>query len=177
VQAEAYERARLISALFRETDRAQRMKSPLSLIALCIVELDQINHQYGPAACTDLIRQVTERAARLLRSYDLIGRPTFNELLFALPGCDAFNATMLAERLRIRVFAAPFHLAQQQIPLSACFGVASSNGRSPIVVLREAEASMQSARAEGPGSIACFTVSPHDPERSSQGTPETHRLK
>jgi two-component system, cell cycle response regulator len=189
--ADAYDRADLISALFRETDRAQRMKTPLSLISFCIVELDQINHQFSAAACDDAIRQISERTTRLLRSYDLLGRLAFNELFLALPGCDSFNAATLAERLRIHVFAAPFHAAQQQIPLSACFGIASSNGRSPIVVLREAQRAMQSAEAKGPGSIHCSSacsetagqagqhliLTPHDPAMSSQQTPQTHRSK
>ena len=181
--ADAYDRADLISALFRETDRAQRMKTPLCLIAFCIVELDQFNHHQGTAACDDAIHQISERATRLLRSYDLLGGLSCNEMLLALPGCDSFHATLLAERLRINVFSAPFHLAHQQILLSACFGIACSNGRSPIVVLREAEAAMHSAIEIGPGSIQCFIESPgnqagqhlipspHDPAMSTQRTP------
>ena len=112
------------------------------------------------AASDQAILQVFERAARLLRSYDLFGRLSVNEALLALPGCDSFHATTLVERLRISVFSAPFYLAHQQILLSACFGIASSNGRSPIVVLREAEAAMQSAREMGPGSIHCSSACP-----------------
>jgi two-component system, cell cycle response regulator len=158
VLANAYDRADLISALFRETDRAQRMKTTLSLIVFCIVELSEVKNQQGAAACDEAIRQISERATRLLRSYDLLGRLAFNEFLVALPGCDGFNAATLAERLRIHIFTAPFYADQVQIPLSGCFGVASSNGRSPIVVLREAESAMQSASAKGPGSIHCFAA-------------------
>jgi diguanylate cyclase (GGDEF)-like protein len=160
VPVNAYDRADLISMLFRETDRAQRMKTPLSLIAFCIVESGQLNQQHGATACDDAIRQISERAARLLRSYDLLGRLTCDEMLLALPGCDSFHATLLAERLRVHAFTAPFHIAQQQIPLSACFGISSSGGRSPIVVLREAEIAMNLASQEGPGSIHSFTACP-----------------
>jgi hypothetical protein len=62
----------------------------------------------------------------------------------------------LAERLRIDLFAEPVQIARQQISLSACFAVTSSNGRPPIVVLREVESALQSAREEGPGSIRCL---------------------
>jgi hypothetical protein len=44
----------------------------------------------------------------------------------------------------------------EAIRLSACFGVASSHGRSPVVVLREAEQALQWAKAEGPESIQFF---------------------
>jgi diguanylate cyclase (GGDEF)-like protein len=103
-----------------------------------------------------LLCRVVSRAARLLRSYDLLGRPGMDEFLIALPGCDTANAGMLAERLRVEVFASPFRVEGESIRLSACFGVASSHGRSPVVVLREAEQALQWAKAEGPESIQFF---------------------
>jgi diguanylate cyclase (GGDEF)-like protein len=156
VNAETCDRADLISRLFRETDRAQRMKTPLSLIALCIVELDDIHRQYGVEASDDAIRQVSGRTLRLMRSYDLLGHTAFNELLLALPGCSILNATILAERLRVKVFAASFQVAHQRVFLSPCFGVAPAYGRSPIVVLRDASSALQFARAMGPGTIYCL---------------------
>jgi diguanylate cyclase (GGDEF)-like protein len=180
VSTDTYDRAELIATLFRETDRAQRMKTPLCLIALCIVELDEVNRLSGVSACDDAIRQIAERTKRILRSYDLSGRAAFNEILLALPGCGHMDAAILADRLRISFIAAPFHVARQEIALSACFGVASSDGRSPIVMLREAESAMQSAREKGPGSIHYFahlTPSQCDPAMRLQGTPEIPRLK
>jgi GGDEF domain-containing protein len=63
---------------------------------------------------------------------------------------------MLAERLRLDVFSMPFRVAGESIRLSACVGIATSHGRSPVVVLREAELALQWARAEGPETIECF---------------------
>jgi GGDEF domain-containing protein len=65
------------------------------------------------------------------------------------------NAIMLAERIRAEVFSAPFSLAGQPIRVSACFGIAASLGRSPVVVLREAAKALQIAKATGPDSIQC----------------------
>jgi GGDEF domain-containing protein len=66
------------------------------------------------------------------------------------------DAVLLAERLRTEVFATPFHVAGEVIRMSACFGISSSEGRSPVVVLREAELSLQRAKESGPESILCF---------------------
>jgi hypothetical protein len=68
----------------------------------------------------------------------------------------------LAERLRIDLFAERVRIAGQQIQLSACFAVASSNNRSPIVVLREMEAALQSARANGPWAILASDQVAHE---------------
>jgi diguanylate cyclase (GGDEF)-like protein len=151
-----YNRETMLALLFRETDRVQRMKSSLSMILFDIDDFGHWNSRLGAGACDDLLCRVVSRAARLLRSYDLLGRPGMDEFLIALPGCDTANAGMLAERLRVEVFASPFRVEGESIRLSACFGVASSHGRSPVVVLREAEQALQWAKAEGPESIQFF---------------------
>jgi diguanylate cyclase (GGDEF)-like protein len=154
-----YNREALLAALFRETDRAQRMNSSIGLVLFDIDDFGHWNSRLGVDACDELLCQVVGRTARLLRSYDLFGRPGMDEFLLALPGCTADNAAMLAERLRIEVFSAPYRVAGEAIRLSACFGIASSRGRSPVVVLREAEQALQRAKASGPESIHCFEES------------------
>jgi len=151
-----YNRDTLLSILFRETDRVQRMKSSLCLVLFDIDDFGHWNSRLGADACDGLLCQVVERAARLLRSYDVLGRVGKDEFLIGMPGCSNVNAVMLSERLRLEVFSAPFHVAGEVIRLSACFGIASSNGRSPLVVLREAEQSLQAAKDAGPESIQCF---------------------
>ena len=150
-----YNRETMLAMLFRETDRVQRMKSPLCVILFDIDDFGHWNSRLGTDACYELLRQVATRATRLLRSYDLLGRPGKDEFLMALPGCTSINAVLMAERLRVDVFSAPFRVGGDAIRLSACFGVASSLGRSPVVVLREAEQALLVAKATGPESIQC----------------------
>lgn len=149
-------RAVLLSILFRETDRVQRMKTPLCLILLGIDDVGHRNLRLGGKVCDDLLCQVVGRVARILRSYDVPGRFGKDEILVMLPGCSASDAMMLAERLSVDVFDEPFQVAGEVIRLSACFGITSSEGRSPIVVLKEAEQALRNAKNAGPGSIACF---------------------
>jgi diguanylate cyclase (GGDEF)-like protein len=151
-----YNREALLAMLFRETDRVQRMNSSLSLVLFDIDDFGHWNSRLGADACDELLVQVATRTSRLLRSYDVLGRPGMDELLVVLPGCGINNALMLAERLRLDVFSVPFHVGGEAIRLSACFGLAVSNGRSPVVVLREAEQALERAREAGPESIECF---------------------
>ena len=155
-----YNRSTMLSMLFRETDRAQRLKSALCMVLFDIDDFGHWNSRLGSEACDELLCQVAGRAARLLRSYDLLGRAGKDEFLIAMPGCSAVNAVLLAERLRVDVFSVPYHLAGESIRLSACFGIASSRGRSPVVVLREAEQALLLAKASGPESIQCSGDSP-----------------
>jgi two-component system cell cycle response regulator len=150
-----YNRETLMAILFRETDRVQRMRSSLSMILFDIDDFGHWNSRLGAEACDDLLRQVVARTGRMLRSYDVLGRPGMDEFLVALPGCTQAHATQMAERLR-GVFDAPFDVLGKSVRLSACFGIANSFGRSPVVVLREAEQALVSARANGPETIRWF---------------------
>jgi two-component system cell cycle response regulator len=156
-----YNRETILAMLFRETDRVQRMNSALSLLLLDIDDFGHWNSRLGNDACDELLCQVASRLTRLLRSYDVLGRPGKDEFLLGLPGCSAVNAVMLAERIRVEVFASPYRVGADSVRLSACFGIASSMGRSPVVVLREAEQALQWARTVGPESIQCHGDCPH----------------
>jgi two-component system, cell cycle response regulator len=160
-----YNRETLLSMLFRETDRVQRMNSSMSLVLFDIDDFGHWNSRLGVDACDELLCQVANRTAALLRSYDLLGRPGMDEFLVALPACSPVNAMTLTERVRVEVFSSPFQVAGESIRLSACFGIAASRGRSPIVVLREAEKALEWAKASGPESIQCFGCPPQ-PARS-----------
>jgi diguanylate cyclase (GGDEF)-like protein len=150
-----YNRETMLSMIFRETDRVQRMNSQLCMILFDIDDFGHWNSRLGTDACDDLLCQVVARTTRLLRSYDFLGRPGMDEFLIALPGCSSVNAVMLAERLRVDVFCSPFRVNGDAVRLSACFGIAASGGRSPVVVLREAEKALLVAKASGPESIQC----------------------
>ena len=154
-----YNRETLLAILFRETDRVQRMKSSLCMILFDIDDFGHWNSRLGEQACDDLLRQVAGRATHLLRSYDVLGRTGKDEFLMSLPGCTPVNAMLLAERLRLEVFSQPYRVAGESIRLSACFGLATSLGRSPVVVLREAEQALLSAKATGPETIQYFADS------------------
>jgi len=148
-----YNRETMLSMLFRETDRVQRMQSSLCVILFDIDDFGHWNSRLGTETCDELLRQVATRTVHMLRSYDLLGRAGKDEFFLALPGCDSNNAVTMAERLCAGVFAAPFHVNGEAIRLSACFGIASSLGRSPVVVLRESEEALQMAKEQGPESI------------------------
>jgi diguanylate cyclase (GGDEF)-like protein len=151
-----YNRETILAMLFRETDRVQRTKASLCMVLFDIDDFGHWNSRLGSDACDELLCKVVNRTARLLRSYDLFGRPGKDEFLVALPGCSPVSAIMLAERLRQDVFSLPFRIADQSIRLSACFGIATSHGRSPVVVLREAEQALLTAKSTGPETIHCY---------------------
>jgi diguanylate cyclase (GGDEF)-like protein len=151
-----FNREAMLAMLFRETDRVQRQNGAMCLVLFDVDDFGHWNSRLGVDICDELLCQIVSRTNRLLRSYDLLGRPGMDEFLISLPGCGFANAVMLAERLKLEVFSPPFHVAGESIRLSACFGISSSQGRSPVVVLRESEEALVRAKQAGPETIQCF---------------------
>ncbi len=156
----ALNRAAMLSLLFCETDRVQRMGTSLCAILLDIDDFGHWNSRLGTGVCDELLVEVTARIQRLLRSYDLFGRIAGDQFLLGLPGCSGVNAVLLAERIRMDVFGIPFRVDSKAIRLSACFAVASSQGRSPVVLLRELEDALRLAAQTGPETIQSATDCP-----------------
>ena len=152
------DREEIVSALFRETDRAQRMKMPLALIKVGIVTSGR--SRTAPEATTfdAALREIVGRITPHLRCYDAVGQMATREFLLVLPGCSISNARTLAERLRNEMFDALAPGCATVMQFHACFGIASSGGRTPFVVLREVDRALLSARADDADSIQCVAV-------------------
>jgi len=144
-----WNREALLSLIFQETDRVQRMKSPLALLLLDLDDFSRVNHDYGYETGDRVLIELANRFRRQLRSYDLIGRCGEDEFLLALPGCTLEQAIVLGDRIRESILGRPFALDRDATTLNASFGAAISRGRSPLVVLREAERALAQAKLAG----------------------------
>jgi diguanylate cyclase (GGDEF)-like protein len=100
-----------------------------------------------------LLKLLANRLRRQLRSYDTLGRYADDEFVIMLPGCNASEAAAKAERIRLAIANRPFVVDGNAIPMTACFSVAVSSGRSPLIVLREAERALSLAKQQGPNSV------------------------
>ena len=154
-------REAILTTLFQETERVRRLRGSLSLVLLKIDDPGYWQSKFDPDTSNHLLRELMTRISRMLRSYDLLGRVSDDEFMLALPGCSVVHAAMMAERIRIEVLGKPFEIGApkventQLIRMTASFGIASSRGRSPIVVLREAKQALDLALKAGPDSIRC----------------------
>jgi diguanylate cyclase (GGDEF)-like protein len=142
-------RESMLKQLFQETDRAQRMKTPLAYLLVDIDSFSAINLSYGYDLGDRLLQDLAGRLKRHLRSYDLAGRYGEDEFLIALPGCSPDSLAPMAERMRKSVLDKPFDIGKERLEITASIGAAHSMGRSPLVVLRELEAALARAKMEG----------------------------
>ncbi|HTV04841.1 MAG TPA: diguanylate cyclase [Acidobacteriaceae bacterium] len=144
-----WNRESMLSLLFTETDRVQRMGTPLSFLLLDIDHFSRINTEHGYEAGDKILHEMAVRLRRYMRSYDLLGRCGDDEFLLALPGCNTHQARHLASRIRTIMLHKPFGAADGTIKVTVSIGLAQSRGRSPLVSLREAENSLATAKRDG----------------------------
>ena len=152
-----WNRDSLLRMLFPETDRVQRLKTPLALMLLDLDHFSRVNQSYGYEAGDKILQELANRFRRYLRSYDLIGRCGEDEFLAALPGCTTDEALMLASRLKKNILHKPFAIGRELLSITASIGIADSKGRSPLVVLREAEQALAQAKLAGRSCERPFT--------------------
>ena len=75
--------------------------------------------------------------------------------------------------------AEPFHVACLVVRVSPCIAVAASQGRSPVILLRELEGALALARESGPETIQSASDCPavqSQPVASLSATSEDHLL-
>ena len=118
------DRDELITTLFRETDRAQRLKTGLALILCGIDGWEDWRSRLDKATVTEVEQEITKRIVRILRCYDSLGHFGDGEYCVILPGCNGFNAVRMAERFREEVFSSPMFAGGEELMMDACFLVA-----------------------------------------------------
>lgn len=94
-----YRRAFLMEHLTTLVDDARDQDEPLALVGLRIVELAEINAEWGWAAGDRLLSQVGRMVARLVRGEDLAARAGGDRLALVLPATDAETARPVADRI------------------------------------------------------------------------------
>jgi two-component system, cell cycle response regulator len=170
-----WNRESLLTRIFQETDRTQRLGSPLALLVLDLDRFSRVNRDHGYDGGDNVLRQLASRFRRHLRSYDLAGRCGEDEFLIAMPGGSPEDARAMATRLRECIAERPFDILKASVQLTASLGIAQSQGRSPLVVLREAQFALANVKLAGGDGIRFFadTGSASLPGRRSSPSPQS----
>jgi diguanylate cyclase (GGDEF)-like protein len=116
-------RLSLDEAAEREMRTAASLGTPLSLMLFDIDHFKKVNDSHGHVAGDVVLRVVADRAEDVIRSGDLAFRFGGEEFLVLLPGASSDQAAMVAERLRQRIADGRIQAGDQQIGLTASFGV------------------------------------------------------
>lgn len=86
-----------------EITRAERQRTPLSLILLDINQLNDVNKRYGYMAGDRVLREISAILRRTIRPSDILSRWGADEFLIVLPDVDLEQAQHVAVRIRSAV--------------------------------------------------------------------------
>ncbi len=102
---------------------AIRYETPLSLMMIDIDRFKRINDTYGHAVGDMVLKRVAGLLHNEKREADILARFGGEEFIMLLPETDGEGATIFAERLRRKIGEMVFHNGNEDIRITASFGI------------------------------------------------------
>jgi diguanylate cyclase (GGDEF)-like protein/PAS domain S-box-containing protein len=127
---------------------------------LLFLDLDRfklINDSLGHEAGDQLLREVSRRIGRILRTVDLVARVGGDEFVVLCPDLDGVDAVArLADRMAATLIE-PVDLPGGRVVVSASIGVVHAVGSvEPTEVLQDADLAMYDAKQQGRSRVSVF---------------------
>lgn len=120
-----WNRSAIFDTLEREFQRGRRAGGSLGIVMLDLDHFKTINDTYGHLTGDAVLREVAQRLAASIRSYDSAGRYGGEEFLVIVPGCAPADLFSSAERLRRCIGERPFKTDTGLVAISISLGIAS----------------------------------------------------
>jgi diguanylate cyclase (GGDEF)-like protein len=142
----------ILEKLDDELSRAARAGNPVSVLMADLDRFKSINDSHGHLAGDAVLREAGRRLKSAARRYG------GEEFLIVLPGCDASDAAVQAERMRDAIGGTPFLTPSQPVLVTASLGAACSSHCVPEALVREADDALYEAKAEGRNRVVVHSV-------------------
>jgi diguanylate cyclase (GGDEF)-like protein len=134
-----------------EIKRAQRYRTPLSLIMLDIDKFKNINDTYGHAAGDDVLRLVANLLGQNARDIDLSARIGGEEFGILLPNTKGAGALVFAERLRQMIENSGHKVEEKVVHVTVSVGLVefSVDMKNLDALLHKADIALYQAKEQG----------------------------
>ncbi|MCB1801080.1 MAG: EAL domain-containing protein [Gammaproteobacteria bacterium] len=132
-------------------DRAQRQRSRLALLFLDLDRFKNVNDSLGHPVGDQLLRAVSERLLRLIRSEDTIARLGGDEFTILLESAADDDAiTHVAEKV-VDALSRPFEIAEHTLHIGTSVGISRypQDGHDVTTLIKHADSAMYQAKAAG----------------------------
>ena len=121
-----FNRAHALETLKAELRRAQRGRTPLSVIMFDVDNFKAVNDTYGHLAGDQLLGELGKRLGELMRTSDVKCRYGGDEFLLILPDTPAAGARQVAESLRREMACIALPTAEGALKVTISLGVVTA---------------------------------------------------
>jgi diguanylate cyclase (GGDEF)-like protein len=153
-----YNHRHLCEQLVLEVERSLRTGVPVGLLMIDVDHFKRYNDRNGHPAGDEVLRTVARLLAEERRVNDVVARYGGEEFALLLVDADPTVASTLARRLGARIAEHPFPFADRQpggrLTVSIGVAVCPNDARTPEALLKEADAALYRAKAEGRNCVA-----------------------
>ncbi len=164
---------RFLENLNHEMSRANRYKTPLSIIMADIDHFKSINDFFGHLAGDHALRCVSAQLKQMLRDSDQIARYGGEEFAIILPMTDPEDALKAAERLRKGIESMKLRYNDRTLAVTMSFGVAAMEGDRVVDVeslIRRADEALYEAKNTGRNKSCSYRKQNPQPATSRSAT-------
>ena len=142
----------------REFYRAERDKTPLSLVYFDLDYFKNINDTYGHEAGDEVLREIAVVGGKMLRKIDIFGRMGGEEFAILLPGANRSAAWTVAEKVRGTFESHTVRLPLGGVRFTASFGLAQAHNENACLesLIKLADDALYKAKRAGRNRIVCM---------------------
>ncbi|MEO9061137.1 MAG: diguanylate cyclase [Nitrosospira sp.] len=144
-----WNRGAIMDNLQKELVRAERWRTPISVIMVDLDHFKQVNDTYGHSTGDALLCEAASRICALLRPSDRAGRYGGEEFLIIIPNCARDDALNLAERIRRSISEKPVDIESESIFMTISLGVATHGGEDAATLIGVADKALYRAKKAG----------------------------
>jgi diguanylate cyclase (GGDEF)-like protein len=146
----ALSRRAFVEATEREVGRAHKLSRPLSLLAIDIDHVKQINDNYGHLSGDFVIKELARRIRKKCERFELLCRYEGTQFLLLLPESPSASAQGRAEEIRLAAAQESFLFEGDQLSVTATVGVVTLAPDSDTVqLLRQTQEQVQRGKKQG----------------------------
>ncbi len=146
----ALSRRAFVEAMEREVHRAHKLLRPLTLLAIDIDHVKQVNDNYGHLSGDFVIKELARRIRKKCERFELLCRYEGTQFLLLLPETNQTVAQTRAEDLRLAASSESFSFEGDSLSITVTVGVVSlSPDGDTVALLRQSQEAVQRGKKQG----------------------------
>jgi two-component system cell cycle response regulator len=147
---QTYKRRYFVDLLERDVALAQHYGRALSLVALDIDSLKQVNETHGHLTGDQVIKELARRTLLRIDRFEVLARYEGSQFLLLLPECDSAQALARAEELRHAICTETVRCEDELVTVSVSAGVATLDSEADAAgLIRSTQEAVQRAKKAG----------------------------